>query len=98
MLDLVTRAYDRLESEFKAAVGRGAQNRSLPFIEYVNNKVLFDHVTVVRARRGIVSREGEGDFIRDVCDSLRETGHERLIPALTFDKSGQTIVILVIQP
>lgn len=95
---MVTRAYGRLESEFETAIGRGAEKRSLPFYEYAHGRVLFNHEAMVEARGGDESREGEGDFIRNVYDALQESVDGRLIPALTFDKEGKAIIVIIIQP
>lgn len=97
-LDLVRRAYDRLESDFESAVSRGAEKRSRPFYEYANGKVLLDSESVNEARGGESDRQGEGDFFRNVCDSFLETGNGRLVPALTFNKDAKPIIIVVIQP
>lgn len=97
-VDIVTRAYGKLESELESAIGRGAERRSRPLHEYAHGKVLLDANAMNEARGEGASRESEADFVRSVYDSFLETGNKRLVPALTFDKNAKPIIIVVIQP
>ncbi|MDB5162374.1 MAG: hypothetical protein JWM52_882 [Candidatus Saccharibacteria bacterium] len=97
-VDLVRRQYDRLNSEFETAIKNGAEKRSYPFYEWAVGRVLLGTEETKSVLDSVAFGAGHGGVIRDVYDSFLETGDHRLIPALTFDKDGKPIVIVVIQP
>lgn len=96
-IEIVRRNYERLKSQMSLEIQRGATKRSAIFPEWAHGKVLLDAGDARQVVRGALHHD-LGLASRGVYDSFQEMDDERLTTAQAFDRDGQPIFILVLQP
>jgi len=94
---LVSVNYERLQRQLDQAVERAGEKRSTVFYEWAIGKVLLNAKQTESSRL----EQNSGDIalvLHAVNDVLGELKDNRLVPALTYDKLGRHVIILVLKP
>ena len=96
-IELVKKNLRRLEGAYGSDVMRSSRTTDTIFPDWVAGKVFFEADDTELSRRE-QNEESIVLALQSIRDILGELEVKRLAPALTFDREGRHVILLIIKP